>query len=416
MQRHRTADEAGVAALRHDRDAGRVAERAAPPATSSTVPGRTTAARRAAEPAGPVDDVRGDDVGIGARRGPHRPSSRNAASRSGRHAHRRSMLRPQRVPKYRAVRRSDRAASLRGRLLVAAPPLVDPNFDRTVVLMLEHGEDGGLGIVLNRRSETALDDVFPEWRPARRRRPTSCSPAVRSSTDAVIALARRRARRRSRASCRSSTISAPSTSPTTRFDLGASLESLRVFVGYAGWSPGQLEAELDAGRVVRRRRWTATIRSSTAPERSVARRAAPPARPHSRCSRTTPRTRPPTRTRRCEFRLTPSPPGVVRAVEIERRGVRRLARCRRPPAQRAAVVPAPRPRSRRGLRRRRRARVPGTRLGVRRRRQRVQAQRVRPGRSQGHGRRRSSIVESGRRRSSSNGADADARSVPSRVP
>ena len=31
-------------------------------------------------------------------------------------------------------------STLRGRLLVAAPPLVDPNFDRTVVLVLEHGE------------------------------------------------------------------------------------------------------------------------------------------------------------------------------------------------------------------------------------------------------------------------------------
>ena len=54
--------------------------------------------------------------------------------------------------------------SLRGRLLVAAPPLVDPSFDRTVVLMLEHGDEGGLGIVLNRRSETTLDDVWnPGW-------------------------------------------------------------------------------------------------------------------------------------------------------------------------------------------------------------------------------------------------------------
>src|SRR4029079_1100478 len=42
--------------------------------------------------------------------------------------------------------------SLRGRLLVATPMLLDPNFVRTVVLMLEHNEDGAVGVVLNRPS------------------------------------------------------------------------------------------------------------------------------------------------------------------------------------------------------------------------------------------------------------------------
>ena len=53
--------------------------------------------------------------------------------------------------------------TLRGRLLVAAPPLVDPNFDRSVVLMLEHGDEGALGIILNRPTEAALAEVLPDW-------------------------------------------------------------------------------------------------------------------------------------------------------------------------------------------------------------------------------------------------------------
>src|SRR3989442_5701458 len=53
--------------------------------------------------------------------------------------------------------------SHRGRLLVATPPLVDPNFDRTVILLLEHGDEGALGIVLNRPSDTVLATVLPEW-------------------------------------------------------------------------------------------------------------------------------------------------------------------------------------------------------------------------------------------------------------
>src|SRR6185503_18458246 len=80
-------------------------------------------------------------------------------------------------------------SSLRGRLLVATPPLVDPNFDRTVVFMIEHREEGALGIVLNRPTATPLDDVLPEWRVL------ASAPEVvfvggPVSPEAVIALAR----------------------------------------------------------------------------------------------------------------------------------------------------------------------------------------------------------------------------------
>ena len=81
------------------------------------------------------------------------------------------------------------SGSLRGRLLVATPPLVDPNFDRTVVLMLEHGDDGALGIVLNRPSETVLDDVLPEWY-AFASLPAVLFAGGPVAPDAVIALAR----------------------------------------------------------------------------------------------------------------------------------------------------------------------------------------------------------------------------------
>ena len=47
--------------------------------------------------------------------------------------------------------------SLRGRLIIASPLLQDPNFDRTVVLITEHDEDGAMGLVLNRPSDAAVD-------------------------------------------------------------------------------------------------------------------------------------------------------------------------------------------------------------------------------------------------------------------
>ena len=51
-----------------------------------------------------------------------------------------------------------RAAPTKGRLLLATPPLEDPNFDRTVVYMLEHHDDGAVGVVLNRPTDEELGE------------------------------------------------------------------------------------------------------------------------------------------------------------------------------------------------------------------------------------------------------------------
>lgn len=135
--------------------------------------------------------------------------------------------------------------SLRGRLLVAAPPLVDPNFDRTVVLILEHGDDGGLGLVLNRPSETAIEDVFPEWRDA-----VSVPALVFAggpvATDAVIALARRKPGDHDRIVDLFGDMGTVDLADEP-LDIASSLTALRVFAGYAGWAPGQLEAEIEQG-------------------------------------------------------------------------------------------------------------------------------------------------------------------------
>ena len=50
----------------------------------------------------------------------------------------------------------------RGQLLIAGPTLADPHFVRTVVLIVEHSEEGALGLVLNRPSETTVGEVVTE--------------------------------------------------------------------------------------------------------------------------------------------------------------------------------------------------------------------------------------------------------------
>jgi putative transcriptional regulator len=128
-------------------------------------------------------------------------------------------------------------------LLVATPPLVDPNFDRTVILLLEHGDDGSLGLVLNRPSATRLDEVLPEFDlPADE--PAVVFVGGPVSPDAVIALAR---------GSGDAEGWIPLLGDLGTVDIGRTatahhgLLALRVFVGYAGWEPQQLEAEFEQG-------------------------------------------------------------------------------------------------------------------------------------------------------------------------
>lgn len=133
--------------------------------------------------------------------------------------------------------------TLRGRLLVAEPTLVDPNFHRTVVYLIEHGDDGALGVVLNRPSETPVREIVPTWAPY------VCDPPVVHvggpvNPQGAICLARC-------ATAVESELWAPLTGEVGVLDLNgdpsdapSGVTGLRVFAGYAGWGAGQLENEL----------------------------------------------------------------------------------------------------------------------------------------------------------------------------
>jgi putative transcriptional regulator len=133
--------------------------------------------------------------------------------------------------------------SLRGNLLVAAPGLVDPNFWRTVVLIGEHSEEGALGVVLNRTSETPVDEAVPEL-----------AELVDGIGDvhvggpvqpsAVVVLADFAEPPDPEALVVESVGFLPA---EVEPDALGPLRRARVYVGYAGWGPGQLDSELDEG-------------------------------------------------------------------------------------------------------------------------------------------------------------------------
>lgn len=136
----------------------------------------------------------------------------------------------------------------KGRLLVATPPLEDPNFDRTVVYMLEHHQDGALGVVINRPTDEPLGDPLDRWTDLQAA-PAGVFDGGPVEPDALIALALAK-QPVSEATDELSPVSGRVASADLTTDpalVAAQVESVRVFRGYAGWGPGQLEGEIAAG-------------------------------------------------------------------------------------------------------------------------------------------------------------------------
>jgi putative transcriptional regulator len=134
------------------------------------------------------------------------------------------------------------AESLRGSLLIAGPTLLDPNFRRTVVLVAEHNDEGAMGVILNRPSGMTVADAAPDLVPLVGGDAAIFSGGPVQPTAGVVLAA----------------LSDSAEADEPIFDdvvllpglveLGAVIDAaqrVRVFAGYAGWGPGQLDDELE---------------------------------------------------------------------------------------------------------------------------------------------------------------------------
>ncbi|MGD0198201.1 MAG: YqgE/AlgH family protein [Solirubrobacteraceae bacterium] len=132
--------------------------------------------------------------------------------------------------------------SLQGKLLIAAPSLIDPNFSRTVVLIAAHSDEGALGLVLNRPLDTPLAEIAPVLE-------NIAEPGALlhqggpGAPETALLLAE---------------FDDPSLAALLIFgdtglplssveltDLEAGVRRVRVFAGHSGWGPGQLDDELE---------------------------------------------------------------------------------------------------------------------------------------------------------------------------
>jgi putative transcriptional regulator len=132
--------------------------------------------------------------------------------------------------------------SLRGKLILAGPMLKDPNFDRAVVLITEHNEDGAMGLVLNRPSEATVGDAVPDltWI-ADPDDPIYVGGPV--APNGVIVLAEWDDPEQAVVLVEDDLGFVPGDAQDPDA-LAAAVRRARVYAGHAGWGPGQLEGEL----------------------------------------------------------------------------------------------------------------------------------------------------------------------------
>lgn len=127
--------------------------------------------------------------------------------------------------------------SLSGQLLISRPAVHADAFDGTITLLLEHNDEGALGLILNRPSELLVEDAFPAWAevtsppavvfaggPVERNSLIALGASSEADGDLVFGL---------------HTIDLD-----LQPDAGPAVGRVRIFAGYAGWGAGQLEGEI----------------------------------------------------------------------------------------------------------------------------------------------------------------------------
>jgi len=151
-----------------------------------------------------------------------------------------------RAPLQDRLRRADADVLAAGKLLVSARRLPDSNFSRTVILLADVNDKGAFGLVINRRSDLTLARVFPNLT-------VTAGSAERAFLGGPVETTRAMALVRG--------VDAPAKAREVGNGIffvagdgvealaasGAPSTRLRIYLGYAGWAPGQLEAETEEG-------------------------------------------------------------------------------------------------------------------------------------------------------------------------
>jgi putative transcriptional regulator len=133
-----------------------------------------------------------------------------------------------------------------GKVLIASRDLPDPNFSETVILLADHNSEGTMGLIINRQTEIPVARAFPQLK--------RVSPLGRIyaggpvDTTKVLGLLRAKSPGKDVRQIASEIYLVATREPLEGLiSSGTDPDHFRVYIGYAGWAPGQLEREAVAG-------------------------------------------------------------------------------------------------------------------------------------------------------------------------
>jgi putative transcriptional regulator len=135
----------------------------------------------------------------------------------------------------------------RGKFLVAGRKLQDPNFSKTVLLLIRYGQDGAAGLVINRPSTVKVSTVIPEIKESDHRQETFYLGGPVEPNKVLLLLKTKKPPDESIQVFDNVYISSSRKELLRLIENSNKNEKFRIYAGYAGWAPKQLESECDRG-------------------------------------------------------------------------------------------------------------------------------------------------------------------------
>jgi putative transcriptional regulator len=134
----------------------------------------------------------------------------------------------------------------KGVLLVASPSLSDPNFHQTVLLIIEHGRGGTVGLILNRPTNVLLSEALPDFTVLKRTSHRLFAGGPVGQTQLVLLFRLTQFLPDTRQIIAGVYVGTPRVLERIMTQPKPT-ETFRAFAGFAGWAPGQLEHEMREG-------------------------------------------------------------------------------------------------------------------------------------------------------------------------
>lgn len=135
----------------------------------------------------------------------------------------------------------------KGRFLVASRQLLDSQFSKTVVLLLQYGRQGAMGLVINQPTEMKLSTLLPEIEGLQQRSDPIYHGGPVAQQQLMLLIRTTSPPEGSHHVFKDIYISSSQKVIKRMIEDPASKERFRVYAGYAGWAPGQLDMEVSRG-------------------------------------------------------------------------------------------------------------------------------------------------------------------------